>query len=121
MRAVVTVVGDADTSPDELDELTLSVRREILELDVHDAVRQTGEDVPDGSKSATAVALGTLLVTLPPIVLRSLFRVLDSWVKNRPVRTIKVSIGDRTIEVSKVTRAGQDALIENFIKNNNGS
>ncbi|WP_255954871.1 hypothetical protein [Streptomyces odontomachi] len=112
---IVRLEGAPDGDHEELDELAVQLRRELLELDVDrvERVRQQSNSV--GSKSGDAIALGVLTVTLSPIALRGVFRLLEVFVKNRPVRKVRVDFGDDSIELEHVSPLDQRRLVDAFI------
>jgi hypothetical protein len=111
----VTLEGAPDSDLTELDELTLQLRAGLLELDVDrvDPVRL--EEAPAGSKSGGAVALGALAVTLSPMALRAVFRLLETWMSNRPVRKVRVVFGEDSIELEQASAEDQRRLVDAFI------
>ena len=99
--ALILDIDAGDLDPDELDRLTRALRGELLELGAKDVDLVHAEDIPEGTKSAEAVMLGALAVTVLPAFLPTLVGYLQSWAargENRRVR-IKTLVGDRTIEV----------------------
>ncbi|MFI9646027.1 hypothetical protein ACIHAA_06980 [Streptomyces sp. NPDC052040] len=112
----LVVSGRDDVDPEELADLTAQLRRRLLELDVDD-VRAAGYGVPapSGAKSGELVAAGALAVSLAPAVLRSALRLVETWMQNRPVRTVKVDVGGRTLELGHASPREQQQLVEAFL------
>ncbi|GAA3159747.1 hypothetical protein GCM10010451_04410 [Streptomyces virens] len=113
MRLVLT--GQRDGDQEELDELTLRLRERLLELDVDDVEPVRSEDVPDGAKPVDAIAVGALAVTLAPIALRSVLDLVRTWIENRPVRTVALTLGEDSLELEAVSAADQQRLIDAFL------
>ncbi|MFF7145986.1 hypothetical protein [Streptomyces sp. SID2888] len=111
----LTVVGAADVDDDELQELVLSLREHLLELDVED-VRLRRDQLPEDAKSAEALTLGALVVSLAPVMLRGILRCVETWMQNRPVRSVRVDVDGRTIEVAAASRDDQRRLIDAYIR-----
>ncbi|MYV44864.1 hypothetical protein GT031_04370 [Streptomyces sp. SID2888] len=111
----MTVVGAADVDDDELQELVLSLREHLLELDVED-VRLRRDQLPEDAKSAEALTLGALVVSLAPVMLRGILRCVETWMQNRPVRSVRVDVDGRTIEVAAASRDDQRRLIDAYIR-----
>ncbi|MYV98843.1 hypothetical protein GT354_11215 [Streptomyces sp. SID3343] len=110
------LMGLPDTDENELRRLRGQLRRSLLELDVADVrLARSSGDVPSGAKSGQLIAAGTLVVTAAPFVLRQVFQLVDTWLKNRPVRGIKVELGGRTIELSDASIAERERLIDAFL------
>lgn len=112
----MTVAGGADVDDEELDSLTRQLRLALLELEVDDvrAGRASGGG-PAGAKSGEAVALGVLSVTLAPVVLRSVVRLVEAWLQNRPVRSVRLELDGRSLELGDATDAEKQRLIEAFL------
>jgi len=117
MDATLVLQPSSDVDNNELDELTTELRRRLLEdLDVNAVNRAMSDPVPNNAKSADLATVGALVLTLSPITLRSTFLLIQEWLKHRPVRTARVTIGDDSIEVTHLTDASQRRLIESFVE-----
>jgi hypothetical protein len=113
---MLEVVGAADVDDEELQELTLSLRRHLLDLDVDDVRPAAGGQVPQGAKPAETVAVGALVLTAAPVLLRAVLRCVEEWLRNRPVRTVRLELSGRTIELGAVSARDQRRLIEEFVR-----
>ncbi|MFF0724831.1 hypothetical protein [Streptomyces sp. NPDC004134] len=112
----LTVVGGADVDDEELDSLTGQLRRSLLELEVGDVrAGPAGGRAPEGAKSGEGLALGVLAVTVAPVVLRSVVRLVEAWLQNRPVRSVRLELDGRSIELGDATDAEKQRLIEAFL------
>lgn len=115
--ATLVLQPNSDVDDNELDELAAELRRRLLEdLDVSAVSRAVSDSIPRNAKSADFTVVGTLVLTLSPITLRSMFRLVQEWLKHRPVRTAHVIIDDDSIEVTHLTSADQRRLIESFVE-----
>lgn len=110
------LLGLADTDDDELLRLGGQLRRALEELDVVDvrSGRSTG-DIAQGAKSGELIAAGSVVVTAASFVLRQALLLADTWLKNRPVRGIKVELEGRVIELGNASAAERARLIDNFL------
>jgi hypothetical protein len=72
-------------------------------------------DIHPGAKSGELIAAGTVVVTAAPFILRQVLQLADTWLKNRPVRGIKVELDGRTIELSDASAAERERLIDAFL------
>ncbi|WP_236061953.1 hypothetical protein [Actinacidiphila acididurans] len=115
-RIVLEVVGAADVDDEELQELTLSLRRHLLDLDVDDVRPAAGGQAPQGAKPAGTVAVGALVLTAAPVLLRAVLRCVEEWLRNRPVRTVRLELSGRTIELGAASAQDQRRLIEEFVR-----
>ncbi|MET9977159.1 hypothetical protein ACFYOI_19605 [Streptomyces microflavus] len=116
MQAILTVVPALDSDLEELAELAEKLQSYLLEAepDLRDVRMVRDGHVPEGSKPGEVIAVGVLAVTLAPVVLRSVVRVLEVWIKNRPVRSVKVTVGKDTIELNATSDAIQQKAIDYF-------
>ncbi|MBB4711498.1 hypothetical protein [Streptomyces luteogriseus] len=99
----------------ELDELTIQLRASLLELEVDRVELVRSRSVPAGSKPSDAIALGALAVSLSPIALRGVLRLLETWITNRPIRKVRVSFGEDSIELEQASSEDQRRLVDAFI------
>ncbi|WP_327426295.1 hypothetical protein [Streptomyces sp. NBC_01236] len=107
--------GSADSDQEELDTVTLQLRERLLELDIDRAELNRSDGAPDGSKPGDVIALGALAVTMAPFALRSVVRLLETWIGHRPVRTVSITIGEDSLELQAVSSGDQRKLIDAFI------
>ncbi|MEV5462187.1 hypothetical protein AB0L17_28440 [Streptomyces cellulosae] len=110
------LLGLGDTDDDELLRLEGQLRRAFKELDVVDArsARSAG-DITKGAKSGELIAAGSVVVTAATFVLRQALLLADTWLKNRPLRDIKVEMEGRVIELSNASAAERARLIDEFL------
>ncbi|MFG2208803.1 hypothetical protein [Streptomyces sp. NPDC048638] len=116
-RMSLVVSGGIDADQEELDELTSHLRRRLLELDIDD-VRpvRPGGDIPEGAKPSELIAVGALAVSLAPMTLRPVLHLVETWMRNRPVRTVKVDVDGRVLELGHATPEQQQRLVEAFLE-----
>jgi hypothetical protein len=119
LRVDVGVEADADAA--ELDEATTQLREELLELDVDAVDRPAGDPPPPGARAAEAMVLGTLLVGLGRETIGAVVRTIEAWIARRSSRTVKVTIGGDSIELSNISDDDQHRLIESFVARHAGS
>ncbi|MFB7076451.1 hypothetical protein [Streptomyces sp. NPDC056308] len=111
----LAVVGAADVDNDELHGLVLSLREHLLELDVEEVRLGRGE-LPEHAKSAEALTIGALVVSLAPVMLRGVLGCVETWMHNRPVRSVKVDVNGRTIELDTASQEDRRRLIDAFVR-----
>jgi hypothetical protein len=114
----VQLVIEGDAPAEELDELTVVLREQLLELDVDAVDRPTAEEPPPGARAAEATQLGSLLVTLGPTVLASVVQTIRSWLSRDRGRSVKLQLGDDVIELSDASSEQQEQLISAFVARN---
>ncbi|MGH6746801.1 effector-associated constant component EACC1 [Novosphingobium sp.] len=99
----------------ELDDLTGQLRRRLLEFDVETVGPVSRREVPAEAKPADAVIIGALVVTLAPVALSGVVGVVQTWLQNRPVRGVKMTIDGRSLELTNPSRADQHQLVQAFL------
>lgn len=115
MRLVLS--GGQDLDQEELEALTAQLRQRLLEVDVDDVRMERSHGAPPpGAKPGELVTVGALAVTLAPAVFRPALRVVETWLKNRPVRTVKVDVDGRTLELGHASPEEQRLLVEAFLE-----
>jgi hypothetical protein len=113
----VELQAGPDTDAEELAWLAGRLRAELLDLDV-DAVRQPLRgDAPRDAKGAGLLAAGELVVGLAasPPVLASVIDAVRSWLGRNRARGVKLTLDGDTLEVSGVSSAEQDRLIDLWV------
>ncbi|MEV0916390.1 hypothetical protein AB0I93_19320 [Streptomyces sp. NPDC049967] len=107
------LLGLTDTDDDELLRLGGQLRRSLQELDVLDVrAGHSTDEISQGAKSGELVAPGSIVVTAASLALRQVLLLADTWLKNRPVRGIKVELEGRVIELSDASAAERTRLID---------
>src|SRR5262249_16284617 len=116
MRLIVS--GESDVDPEELDSLTRKLRLLLLdEVDVDDVrVARGSGPTPEQAKPGELLEVGTLVVTLAPVAVRPLLRLVETWMHTRPVRTVKIELNGRSLELSRATAAQQQSLVDAFLE-----
>lgn len=102
---------------EELAQLAGRLRAELLDLDV-DAVRQPERgEAPEESKGAGWLAAGELAVRLvtSPEVLAAVIAGIRSWLGRNSARSVKLTLGGDALEVSGVSSAEQERLIDLWV------
>lgn len=106
--------------PDQVDELAQHLRLELLELDVESVSPATTGPAPEGSKGLELAAIGALLVHVAGSAnaLTTVIQAMRSWLRrDSPARrSITLSIGGNTLELTSATDAQQQELIEQFVR-----
>jgi Effector Associated Constant Component 1 len=105
----------ADAGADEVDSATADLLRELRELDVESVERPSGGPPPEGSRAVELAALGALVVKLGGAAVGPLAHVLQSWLARRSGRTIKLTLGADSLEISGGSAQYQRELIEMFL------
>jgi hypothetical protein len=116
-RMRLELSGGDELGQEELESFTAQLRQRLLELDVDDVRMERSDGVPPpGAKSSDLITVGALAVTLAPAVFRPALRVVETWLQNRPVRTVKIDVGGRTLELGHASPDEQRLLVEAFLE-----
>ncbi|GGR16950.1 hypothetical protein WEB32_21975 [Streptomyces netropsis] len=110
----------ADT--EYLNSLAGYLRQELLQLDVADVTPLSTGAAPQGARAFDAAAAGGLLVSLgqSAVMLQSVVSAVSQWLsRSRGVsRTVRVELGDDVLELSDVSAADRERLVELFVSRN---
>jgi hypothetical protein len=110
----VEVTAGADSDAEELAELTNQLRNELLEFDVDAVDLPSAGEAPDLSKGIGLLAAGGLVVrfVLGDGRLQSIIDGIRSWLARQHRRSIKLTLDGDSLELTGVTSAEQDRLVE---------
>lgn len=106
----------APVEAEEVDRMTLALRREFLDIDdVEEVSAVSAGPAPPGTRGLDIATLGALAVSVQPTVdvLAKVFGVVRAWLGSRG-STMRVTVNGHSIELSP-TEAQQAALVEAFI------
>jgi membrane-associated two-gene conflict system component 1 (EACC1) len=110
---------DLDLGPgadsEEVDEAARALLRELRELDVESVERVSEGPAPEGSRALEVAAVGSLVVTLGKSALGAFAGVLQAWLARRSGRTVKLTLGSDSIEITGGSASYQRQLIETFL------
>jgi hypothetical protein len=112
------VGADENLDAEELVAITDELQEELLDANVNDVRTLASGEPPTGAKAGEVLEFGTLIVTLSPIILESVVGIVRSWVSRRGSRSIKMKIGEDTLEMSGLTSQEQSRLIEEWLERN---
>jgi hypothetical protein len=116
-------VDEEDVAPEELDELTRLLREELTQLDVTDVVPDADGAAPEGTRGPSAMAIGSLLVTLAPTAERvgALVRVVMGWLgRGSKQRTVRLEVDGDILELTGTTSEMQQKLADEWIRLHSG-
>ncbi|MDC7336414.1 hypothetical protein [Streptomyces lydicus] len=116
-RLTLDLAGASDTDAEELQSLAEQLRRALMELDVEDVqLARRSAAAPEGAKPGEALAVGALVVTTAPLLVRQVLQLVDTWLRNRPVRSVKVELDGASIELGHASAEDQRRLIDAFVE-----
>ncbi len=113
----VELQAGPDADAEELAQLADRLRAELLDLDVDDVRRPGRGEAPEDAKGASLLAAGELVVRLvaKPEVLASIIGWIGSWLGRNRARSVKLTLDGDSLEVSGVSSAEQDRLIDLWV------
>jgi hypothetical protein len=119
----VEVAATADADAEELAQLTNRLRDELLGLDVDAVYSASGGEAPDSSKGVGLLAAGGLVVrfVLRQDLLQSIVDGVRSWLGRQHGRSIKLTLDGDLLELTGVTSAEQDRLVELWVTRHGGA
>jgi hypothetical protein len=104
-----------DAGAEEVDAAAGDLLRELRELDVDSVERPSGGPAPAGSRALEVAALGALVVKLGQGAVGPLARVLQDWLARRSGRSVKLTLGGDSLEITGGSARYQRELIETFL------
>jgi hypothetical protein len=116
-ESALVEVHEPAADDEELDRLTESLRRELVDLDVESVRRPSSGDAPLGARGIEFAAIGSLIIEFARSsdVLSKVVRAVQTWLGGRHSRTIKIQIGDDSIDISGPSSEEQERLISAWI------
>jgi len=112
---------EPEGDPEALADLVRNLRLELLELDVDSVSSVPAGPAPPGSKGVELAAVAALFVHLngSRAAITSVVSTVRAWLQRgrpSPGRTLKVTIGERTLELTAATAEQQEQLVQEFIR-----
>lgn len=108
--------GD-DADAEELAELTVRLREQLLELDVERVDLVMSGPAPPGTRAGEVLAAGALIVSLARAsgLLTALVSHVQAWVSSLGRRSVKLEMDGDVLEVTGISSRDQRELIQVWI------
>jgi hypothetical protein len=118
--AQVMLHVDAGPEADKEEQALIAqlLREELLELDVDGVEPVRSGAAPAGAKG-DPVALGTIAITLAPMVVAELMKALQAWLSRHERASVTVESGSEKIVVTGSPSKEQQRLIAAFVSRRN--
>lgn len=113
LRIEVDLGDEAD--PAELSEETARLREELLRCDVETVERTADGAPPPGTRAVELALAGTLLVGLGKEAMARVVAAIGDWASRRSDRSVKLVLGDDSIELGRASKEDQEQLLEMFL------
>ena len=110
---------EPDSDPEAHDVLMLDLRQELMQLEVESVSAVPVGPAPPGSKGLDMAAAAALLVQVKGSAqaVSLLVHAVRTWLQRGQGGTsVKLTIGDRTLELSHATTEQQERLVEEFLR-----
>lgn len=118
VHVTLCISPDDDVDDNELEAMTYALRKQLLQLSVHQVTVPDGLTPSSGSKSGQSIDLGILLIATAPLIAKQIAGVLEVWIKNRPVRRLTLTRGENQLELNKASAKDQRQAVESFFRSN---
>lgn len=110
---------EPDSDPEAHDVLMLDLRQELMQLEVESVSTVPVGPAPPGSKGLDMAAAAALLVQVKGSAqaVSLLVHAVRTWLqRGKGGTSVKLTIGDRTLELSHATTEQQERLVEEFLR-----
>lgn len=110
---------EPDGDPEAHDVLMLDLREELMQLGVESVSTVPDGPGPPGSKGLDMAAAAALLVQVKGSAraLGMLVSAVRAWLqRGQAGPSVRLTIGDRTLELSHATTEQQERLVEEFLR-----
>jgi hypothetical protein len=111
----ISIDSGTDSDQEELAQLGQRLRRDIQQLDV-DAVEFAREGAAPAGAKGDPLTMGSLAVTLAPVVLKPLFDMLQSWTARHNNSTVTIEMGGDKLTMTGSPSKEQLAVIQAVLK-----
>lgn len=123
MERLTIRVAEDGADAERADQLAGHLREELLGLDVDDVIRAPGGEAPPGTRAVDVAAVGALLVTLSGAAasINEIVTVVRGWLaRGSTPRTVRIEVDGDVLELSGVSQAQQDELVDLFVRRHGG-
>lgn len=111
----IELLAEPGTDDQELMELALRLRGELLDLDVEAVEPAIAGQAPAGAKGIELLALGGLIVRFAPDVLRGVVALVRSWADRQRMQNVKLTLDGDILEISGLRSVEQERLVDLWI------
>jgi len=125
MAELVSIqVSEDGADAERIDELTGYLRSELLQLDVADVTRAPGGEAPPDARAIDVAMVGALLVSLGSAAsgINEVVTAVRGWLSRGggARRSVKITIDGDELELSEVSLAQQNRLVDIFVQRHSG-
>jgi hypothetical protein len=116
---LVVSLDEGGADAERLEQLTLALRRELLQLEIDDVEPMRTGPAPEGTRALDVTAVGALLVTLTSsaAALASVVDTVRGWLnQGSQGRSVELTIGDKTLKLTGASDEQQEQLVREFLR-----
>jgi hypothetical protein len=111
----ISIDGSAGSDQEELAQLGQRLRRDIQQLDV-DEVEFVREGAAPAGAKGDPLTMASLAVTVAPVVLKSLFDLLQNWMSRHNSTTVTIEMGSDKLTMTGTPSKEQLAVIQSVLQ-----
>ncbi len=82
--------SEVPVSPEQLQEDTLQLRHELMELNIESVELDKSGKLPEDAKPGDPFTLGALVIAVAPEMVKELIKLVLDWLPRDPTRIIKI-------------------------------
>lgn len=107
-----------EVDPESLQEGTLQLRRELLELDIASVEALSVGHAPEGARGGDVTSIGHLVVTAATssALLAALVKTIQSWLERHKDKSVRLEIGKDVLEIKGLSSEDQIQLVQQWIE-----
>lgn len=111
----VTVQTNDEADEQELVDIAKNLEKELIQLNAIESIEPVRVTQLTEGEKGSAIEPGSLLLKVAETGgFASLVSMLGSWLGRDKSRTLKLQIGDKSLEVTGLSKSEQESLIEWF-------
>ncbi len=104
-----------DDDPETVDRLSRQLHTELRATDATSVELVADGEVPAGAKGTAATITAVIVAAAGSPVLVQVVSLIQDWLKRGENRRVKLTVGDRTLEIDGQPRPGDRELLERFL------
>lgn len=113
---LMQVGAGPEAGPEEVEELTSRLRRELLELDVEAVELARSGPAPPGTKAVDVLAIGGLIISLAKSsVLSNVVKTVQQWLGRDGRRSVEIQMDGDVLKLTGASDEEQRRLVDAWI------
>jgi hypothetical protein len=108
-------IRESGADAERLDSLTTRLKRQLDQITVT-ALERDHSAQPYGHKGIDSATIGSVIVAVASSsVLVETLRMISTWASSAKGRSVKVTYGDKSIELTSASVEDQESLVRDFV------